>query len=190
MRRSRHGFSLPLLFALLALGAPGIAAAQDMPPILAPLAQPPEASPKPTPAPITPSAEATIPPAVPAAPPVPAKKEHAAAVTHPTTVHHAAKPAAVKTRFAALMKRLAAAHAHSAPQHVALRQPEPSWAQAAVVPEPGFPPPGTVMPPPGYSGYYGPGYSPGPRERLVYGGPPPGVYGGWVGYRGRYPYYP
>jgi hypothetical protein len=183
MRRLRHGFSLPLLFALLAIGAPGIAAAQDMPPILAPLAQPPEVSPKPTPAPIAPSAEATIPPAMPAVPSGPAKKEHAAAVTRPTTAHHAAKPAVVKTRFAALVKRLAANHPHPVPQHVAVRQPEPSWAQAAVVPEPGFPPPGMAGPPPGY-------YGPGPRERLVYGGPPLGVYGGWGGYRGRYPYYP
>ncbi len=72
------------------------------------------------------------------------------------------------------MKRLAAARAHPTVTHrVAVREPEPS-----------FPPGAAVPPPPPY-------YGPGPYQRLVYGGPPPGIYGGWGGgYRGRYPYYP
>jgi hypothetical protein len=44
-------------------------------------------------------------------------------------------------------------------------------------------PPGMPVPPPGY-------YGPGPYQRLVYGGPPPSLYGGWGGYRGRPPFYP
>jgi hypothetical protein len=68
-------------------------------------------------------------------------------------------------------------------QHVALRRSEPrSRVVVGVPPEPTIPL-GTAVPPPGYFG-------PPPRERLVYGGPPPGLYGGWGGYRGRYPYYP
>jgi hypothetical protein len=85
-----------------------------------------------------------------------------------------------------LNKRLVVAHEHAAEHaaihHVALRRSEPRFPTGAVAPEPGMPY-GTVVPPPGY-------YPPGPRERLVYGGPPPGIYGGWGGYRGRSPYYP
>ena len=137
--------------------------AQDMPPILAPLA-PPVAAPAPMPA--SPSAQAIIPPVAVVAPLKPSVKPHVASAAHPATAHHRAK-------FAALMKRLTAARAQAATHRVALRQSEPS-----------LPPPGTIVPPPGY-------YASGPRERLVYGGPPPGVYGGWGGYRGRYPsYYP
>jgi hypothetical protein len=168
MRSSSYGFSYSLLFAFLAITAvPGIAAAQDMPPILAP---PAAAMPDPGP----PSAVAATPPAVAAAPLAPAVKVHtaiaapAAKPSHETkaAVHHDAK-------FAALIKRLAAAHAHPATHHV-----------AAASPNPGLPAPGTVVPPPGYFP------STGPYQRLVYGGPPPRFYGGWGGYRGRYPYYP
>ncbi len=174
MQRSPIGFPLRLLFALLAIGLPGVAAAQDMPPVLAPLATPPAASPSPPPAPV---ATAVIPPArVVVASPVTAKKPRIVAAVHPAPTHH-------RVKIAALNKRLAVAHEHAAIHHVALRRSEPRFPRmAAAVPEPGIPY-GTVVPPPGY-------YAPGPRERLVYGGPPPGIYGGWGGYRGRSPYYP
>jgi hypothetical protein len=87
----------------------------------------------------------------------------------PVALHHNAQ-------FTALVKHLAAAHSHVVTHHIV----------AARVIEPGLPP-GTPVPPPGY---FGPGYGPGPYQRLVYGGPPPGVYGGWGGYRGRWSYYP
>jgi hypothetical protein len=172
MRGSRSGFALALLFAFLAIGATRIAAAQDMPPILAPLATAPATpavAPKPQPA--SPSAEATIPPA-PQAPIVkPIEKPHVAATTRPLVTHNNAK-------FAALVKHLTTTHQHAPASHhvaethrVATRVIEPSL------------PPGMPVPPPGY-------YGPGPYQRLVYGGPPPGLYGGWGGYRGRPPFYP
>jgi hypothetical protein len=171
MQRSPIGFSLRLFFALLAIGLPGIAAAQDMPPVLAPLAPPPAALPSPPPSPV---ATAIIPVAV--APPAPAKKPRVVAAAHPAPAHH-------RIKTAALNKRLAVAHQHVVTHHVALRRAEPRYSTVAeAVPEPSIPF-GTAVPPPGY-------YGPGPRERLVYGGPPPGVYGGWGGYRGRNPYYP
>jgi hypothetical protein len=177
MQGSPKSFSSALLFAVLGVTVvPGMAAAQDMPPILAPLATPavssnqtPPASSSPTQTP--PSAEASIPPALAARPAAPPKQEHVAAADHSTVTHHGAKSPAIKSKFAALTRRLTAAHAREVSHHVALRQFEPSFPQ------------GTVMPPPGY-------YGPDARERLVYGGPPPGLYGGWGGYRGRYPYYP
>jgi hypothetical protein len=169
MRSSSHGFSYSLLFAFLAItAAPGMAAAQDMPPILAP---PAVAKPDPSP----PLAAATVmPPAVVAAPVAPAAKPHTVAVAPPAKAAHEAKATAHHdAKFSALIRRLAAAHAHPARHHVSVASPDP------VVPAPG-----TVVPPPGY-------FPPaGPYQRLVYGGPPPGVYGGWGGYRGRYPYYP
>ena len=161
MQHLRAGFTLGLFFALLAIGIPRIAAAQDMPPILAPLALPPVVSSQPTAT--SPSAVATIVPAPVAAPVTPAKKTHVAAVVRPVTTHRHAKSESAKKRFAA-------AHALAATHRVALKQSAPSF------------PPGSIVPPPGY-------YGPGPRERLVYGGPPPGIYGGWGGYRGRYSYY-
>ena len=91
-------------------------------------------------------------------------KEHVAAAKHPTATHHAAGVTAKK--FAALTRRLTAAHPHPAVAHVSARV-------AAS--------PGVVVPLPDY-------YPPGPYRRLVYGGPPPGPYG-WGGYRGRYPYF-
>jgi len=177
MQRSPIGFPLRLLFALLAIGLPGIAAAQDMPPVLAPLTTPPAASPSPLPAPV---ATAVIPPAqVVVAPPVLAKKPRIVAAAHPAPAHH-------RVKTAALNKRLVVAHEHAtehaAIHRVALRRSEPRFPTVAAAPEPGIPY-GTAVPPPGY-------YAPGPRERLVYGGPPPGIYGGWGGYRGRSPYYP
>ena len=161
MQGSRKGFPLPLLFAALAIIAvPGVALAQDMPPILAPPTVPEVPAKL---APVSPSAEAVIPPAA------PVKQEHIAAVDHPTPAHHAAKSATVKKRLAAVHARRTAHHV--AVNHVAIREPEPSM------------PPGSIVPPPGY-------YGPGPYEHLVYGGPPRGLYGGWGGYRGRYSYYP
>jgi hypothetical protein len=185
MGKSPNSFLIRLLFTLSVIIAgligPGFAIAQDMPPILAPPAQP---SPPATtnPQPITPSAEAAVPPAGPAVvtPSAPARKPTiAASAVRPTNRHaqlarHEAKSAADKKRLLA-----SARHEHSPIRHVALRRPEPAYPQIASVPEPNFPP-GTVVPPPGY-------YDPGYREHLVYGGPPPGPYG-WGGYRGRYPY--
>jgi hypothetical protein len=178
MQGSRKGFASPLLFAFLTVGASGIAAAQDMPPILAPLAAAPAVAPKQ--APITPSAEAVIPPAVLAPAVKPVDTPHVVALAHPPTAHHNAK-------FSALVKHLTTAHSRlethhaAAPHHIA-----ETHRVAARVIEPSLPP-GVPVPPPGY---YEPGYGPGPYQRLVYGGPPPGPYGGWGGYRGRLPYYP
>ena len=150
------------------MGASGVAGAQDMPPILAPVTPAPVVSPSPSP-----SAEAVIPPAPVATPTAPARvappitptrKAHVATVVRRAPSHH-------RAAWAALTKRLATARAHATTRHVALREPEPSF------------PPGTVVPPPSY-------YGPGPYQQLVYGGPPRGIYGGWGRYRGPYPYYP
>jgi hypothetical protein len=174
MQGLRRSFVSALLFALLTMVASRMAAAQDMPPILAPLA--PAAAPSSPP--VSPSAEAAIPPKLterPAvvplkiSPPAVLPPAHAtasvrvAAAPHNASGHHTDK-------FAALMKRLSVAHAHPATHRVVVQQVEPSL------------PRGMPMPPPGY-------YGPSPYEHLVYGGPPPSVYGGW-GYRGRSPYYP
>jgi hypothetical protein len=171
MQGSLAGFSCRLLFAFQAIiVSAGVAVAQDMPPVLAPLTVPAASNP----APVSPSAQAAIPPAAqavipPAAPAVPATKPiHTAANHHAKDAkpHHPAK-------FAALAKRLAA-HSHPVTHHVAA---------AHVAAAPALPP-GAQVPPPGY-------YGPAPYQRLVYGGPPPGMYGGWGGgYRGRHPYYP
>jgi hypothetical protein len=162
MRASRIGLSCRLLFAFFAIiAAPSLAAAQDMPPILAPLAPAAVAS---NPTPPVPSAQAVIPPAVvePGA-----RVDKHAGTDHPANPHHEAKAAARQNaRFTALTKRLAA-HAHPVTHRVAVRGPEPAL------------PPGAVVPPPGY-------YPTGPYERLVYGGPPRGPYGGWGGYWERY----
>jgi hypothetical protein len=168
MYRSPIGFLIKLFFAFLAIiAAPQFAVAQDMPPILAPLAAPMAVAPNPEPT--SPSAEAIIPPAVVKSPAVPTMS-HVAAVDHPKAARHLEKTGAAKNKFAALMKRLAAAH-HGAVHHLANGAPEPNF------------PRGTIVPPPDY-------YASGPYQHLVYGGPPMGVYGGWGGYRGRYPYYP
>lgn len=162
MQESRSGFSCRLLFASLAIIAlTGVAEAQDMPPILAPLA--PEAM-APSPPLASPSAEAVISHPAIVHPAAPATKTHVVHADRPAKAHHAAK-------FAALIKRLAA-RPRPTIHHVALKQPEPPPL-----------PPGTVVPDPSY-------YPPGSYERLVYGVPPRGLYGGWGGYRGRYPYYP
>ena len=174
MQGSRGGFALALLFAFLAIGAPSIAAAQDMPPILAPLATAPAtpaATPKP--APVAPSAEVAIPPA-PAPVAKSVEKPRVAAAVHPPTTHQ-------NSKFTALVKHLTTAHSHTERHHVA-----ETHRVAARITEPSLPP-GMPVPAPGY---YGPGYGPGPYQRLVYGGPPPGLYGGWGGYRGRWSYYP
>jgi len=171
MQLSPIGFSLWLLLALLAIVAvPGIAAAQDMPPILAPLAPPSEAA---TSVPASPSAEAVIPPVAVVPPAAPVSKKQLVVADHLTKSHRDAKSAArQEVKFAALTKRLTAGHAHPATQRVvAVRVPELALQ------------PGMVVPAPGY-------YPPSPYEHLVYGGPPRGLYGAWGGYRGRYPYYP
>jgi hypothetical protein len=168
MYRSPIGFLIKLFFALLAIIAvPQFAAAQDMPPILAPLAAPIGVAPNPEST--SPSAEAIIPPAV-VKPPAAPTMSRVAAVDHPKTMGYPGKSAAAKNKFVALMKRLASAH-HNAVHHLANGAPEPNF------------PRGTIVPPPDY-------YASGPYQHLVYGGPPMGVYGGWGGYRGRYPYYP
>ena len=148
------------------------------PPMPAPAAQAVQAAPPPAAA-VTPSAEAVLPPALPpvaavTTPPKPAAKPsaakpHIAAAKPAPVIHHHAK-------FAALMKRLSnTPHPQPVTHHVAVAGPAPMPAM----------PPGAVMPPP--PGYYGP--RPVPYERLVYGGPPVGgPYGGWGGYRGRFPY--
>ena len=178
MRGSRSGFALALLFAFLAIGVPGIAAAQDMPPILAPPLATAPATPSiaPKPQPIAPSAEAVVPPAALSPIVKPIEKPHVAAVSHPPAAHQSAK-------FSALVKHLTTTHSRAETHHVA-----ETHRVAARVTEPSLPSgPGMPVPPPGY---YGPGYGPGPYQRLVYGGPPPGRYGGWGGYRGRWSYYP
>jgi len=176
MQRSRAGFSYPLLFALSAIiASPEIARAQDMPPIWTPLAPPPAAAAPPpvaaTPASVPPSAAAVVSPAVTVPSALPTVKKQVAAAGRPAKPRHAAKASArQEAKFAALTKRLTAVHAHPATRHVAVRAPEPT------------PPRGMIVPPPGYY------YPPPPYEQLVYGGPPRGLYGGWGGYRGRYPY--
>jgi len=167
------GFPLSLFFAFLAITlVPDGGAAQDMPPILAPpdlpaipaTPAPIAAAPARPPADASPSAQAAIPPAVPPLPASSVAKLQTAA-KHAAPAHHRAASAAEKHRFAALMRRLAARH-RSAVHRVAVR-------------EANLPPlPGAVVPPPGY-------YPPGPYRRLVFGGPPPGPYG-W-GYR-PFPY--
>jgi hypothetical protein len=177
MRGSRGGFALALLFAFLVIGAPDIVAAQDMPPVLAPLAAsptPPTAAPQPTA--VAPSAEAAIPPAAPASIATPAEKPHITAAGHSPIAHHNAK-------FVALVRHLTTAHPHTAAHHIVVKETERSLPPRM---PPGMPP-GMPVPPPGY---YGPGYGPGPYQRLVYAGPPPNLYEGWAGYRGRPPFYP
>jgi len=180
MQASRSGFLWPLFFAYLVItGVSATAAlAQDMPPILAPPAPAQPAAPV-APAPASPSAEVAIPPAVPPAPATPVKPEHTASADHPAVPQHNAKPASIKSKFAALTKRLTTvAHAHRTVTHVAVRESQPQ-----LQPQPVFPP-GAPVPPPGY---FPPGpYQPSPYQQLVYGGPPRPIYGGW----GRYRYYP
>jgi hypothetical protein len=169
MQLSPTGLAFRLLFALLAIvTVPGIAAAQDMPPILAPLASAAE-----TPVPASPSGQAVIPPIAVVPPVAPVSKKQLVAADHLTKSHRDAKSAArQEVKFAALTRRLSTAHAHPAAHRVAVRVPEPALQPGMVVPAPGYYPPG------------------GPYEHLVYGGAPRGLYGGWGGYRGRYPYYP
>src|SRR5260370_39112760 len=88
MRRSRIGLTSALLFTLLATGVPRIASAQDMPPILAPLTPPPLVFVSPRPAPLAPSAEAVIPPAVGMPTPSPAAQPPRPTGHHPAPRHH------------------------------------------------------------------------------------------------------
>jgi hypothetical protein len=167
MRRSQTGFIVSMFFAFLAILVPRLAAAQDMPPILAPLDPPTTPAPAASSA-AAPSAEAVIPPAAVA----PAKRPQVAAVRPPESPSHHVATAAENKKFAALLKRLAQAH-HEAAHRETVRR-------VVVVHEtrPDLPP-GTVVPAPGY-------YPPGPYyQRLVYAGP----YRGWGGFRGPYPYY-
>lgn len=157
------GFAFKLLFASLVVGALGVAAAKGVAPIAASfVGTPPAAEPKLAPV-ITPTAEAAIPPAVAAPQPKAADKPVTIADKSATISAAARHPARHAARFSSLMKRLATARAHTAKTPVAV-------------------PPRTPMPPPGFA-------ETGPYQRLVYGGPPPGPFGGW-GYRDRYFYYP
>jgi hypothetical protein len=169
MQGSRQGFPYRLFFALLAiiLGS-GAAAAQDMPPILAPLALPPTAA---APVPASPSAQAAVPPVTRAPIAIPPATVASSAVKPHATADHSAKPHHIAKATVA-KKHLAAVYSRAASHRVAVSAPAPQL------------PPGMAVPPPGY--YDGPG----PYQRLVYGGPPPGMYGGWGGYRGRSPYAP
>src|SRR5258708_725345 len=107
MQQLRAGFSLGLLFALVAIGSSGIARAQDMPPILAPLApaaavaaSPPSTAPSAQAAiPPAPSGKVTIPPAI--VPPhvTPAAKAPVAAVDRTAAAQYRAKSAAEKKRL-------------------------------------------------------------------------------------------
>lgn len=162
------GFAFKLLFASLVVGALGAAAAKGVAPIAAAfVGPPPAAEPKLTPV-ITPTAEAAIPPAV-ASPkaankPVTIPDKPVTVADKPVTVGAAARrPARHAARFSSLMKRLTTTRTHAVKTPVAA-------------------PPRTPMPPPGFA-------ETGPYQRLVYGGPPPGPFGGW-GYRDRYFYYP
>src|SRR5580704_4987475 len=112
MQFSPVGFSSRLLFALLAIVAVrSIAAAQDMPPILAPLAPSAAA----TSGPASPSGQAVIPPIAVVPPAAPVSKKQLIAADHLTKSHRDAKSAArQEAKFAALTKRLSAAHAHPA----------------------------------------------------------------------------
>jgi hypothetical protein len=165
MEGTRNGFIYGLLIAPFVVLLCGTATAQDMPPILVPLAPAPVVAPNPPPAPVSPTAEAVLPPAPIAAPVKPVEKPQIAAVPHAPAVHHHVRVASVKKRLAAPRHIVHVEH------RVAARAPEPAL------------PPGMPVPPPGY-------YGPGPYRHLVYAGPPPpGFYGGW-GYRGPYPDYP
>jgi hypothetical protein len=163
MEGARTGFICGLLIAVSTIVLCGTAAAQDMPPILAPLAPAPVVAPAPPP--VSPSAEAVLPPAPVAVSVKPTEKPRTAAVPHAPAAHHHAKVASVKKRFTAPH------HVASVDHRVVMRPPGPAL------------PPGMPVPPPGY-------YGPGPYRHLVYAGPPPGYYGGWAGYRGPYPDYP
>ena len=166
MHRSRTSVISSVFFAFSVLGAPQLVSAQDMPPIFVPPAPAPQA----TPAPVSPSAQAVIPPAA-------APKPQIANVVHPSSspaASHRVETAAEKRKFATLLKKLAAAHRetahHETVHRVAARETVPGL------------PPGAMVPPPDY-------YSPGPYQRMVYGGPY-AYGGGWGGYRRPYPYYP
>jgi len=122
-----------------------------------------------TPAQISPSAQAVIPPASTTAQSSLEKRPAIAAIEHPAPPRRHVTTAAEKNRFAALMRKLVSAH-HETAHHETVHR--------VVVREPDLPP-GTVVPPPGY-------YPLGPYyQRLVYAGP----YRGWGGFRGPYPYY-
>lgn len=163
-----------MLFAFLAIAVTRPAAAQDMLPIFGMPNQPAAVvTPAPTAPPqVSPSAQAVIPPASTTARAVPEKRPAVAAIEQAAPPHRHVVTAAEKKKFAALMKKLVPAHRET---------PHRETVHRVVVHEtrPGFPPAGTVVPPPGY-------YPPGPYyQRLVYAGP----YGGWGGFRGSYPYY-
>lgn len=172
MPRSRVGFSLPILIALLAIGVARSAAAQDMPAIFGSPDLPAATVAKPAPAnpaPVPPSAQATIAP-LPTVPAPPARKPQIVAVKRPMVApHRHVAAAAEKRKFAELMRKLAPPPRHETVHRVVVREVRHEL------------PPGTrVAPPPGY-------YGPGPYARLVWGGPR-GPYG-WGGYPRPYPYY-
>ena len=156
-----NGFALKMLFASLVMSAFGIAGAKAVMQVVQPSAPPVAEVPQAAPTP--PVAEAIIPPTVVSKP---AEKPVVAAAVHRTPAHHGAK-------FSALVRHLTTRHTSEKARHVA----------AAKAPVPALPP-GMQAPP----GYYGP--APDPYQRMVYAGPPPGVYGGAWGYGGRYPYFP
>jgi len=173
MRRPRFCFILSIFFALLAIVAARPLAAQDMPPIFGTPEQPAESA-KPAPAmpsQVSASAPAVIPPAATAALAAPVEKPTVAVIGHLAPPRrHVATPAE-KKKFAALTKRLVPTHRETLHHEVARRV-------VAHETRPDLPPPGMVVPPPGY-------YPPGPYSHLVYGGP----YHGWGGFRGPYSYY-
>lgn len=163
MKGTRKSFVFGLLIAVFVFAFGDRVAAQDMPPILAPLVPAPVVAPVPAPIPVPPSAEAVLPPAPVIVPIKPVEKPQIAAVRHAPAVHRHARVTLIKKRSAAPH------HVASVDRRVAARPPAPVLS------------PGMPVPPPGY-------YGPGPYRHLVYAGPPPGFYGGWGGYRGPYPY--
>jgi hypothetical protein len=169
MFRSRAGVILSVFFALLVMGMPRLASAQDMPPIFAPRA--PVPAPQTPQATAAPAAQAVIPPRATASAATPTRPpQQAVAAPHPAAASHRVATAAEKRKFAALLHQLAASHRAAAHHENASR---------VLVHVPGQDLPPGAMPPPSY-------YPPGPYQRLVYGGP----YSGWGGYRRPFPYYP
>lgn len=168
MQRAHSGFIVSMLFAFSEILAPRLVAAQDMPPILAPVDPPAPAAPVASSA-APPSAEAVIPRPV----ATPAKKPQVATAGHAEPSSHHAATAAEGKKFAALLKRLAqphreVAHRETVRRVVVVHETRPDL------------PPGTVVPGPSY---YPPGSD---YQRLVYAGP----YRGWGGgFRGPYSYY-
>jgi hypothetical protein len=146
MEGTRNGFICGVLIAAFIVTLCGTAAAQDMPPILAPLAPAPVVAPAPPSVPVSPSAEAVLPPA--------AEKAQVAAVPHALAAHHHAKVALAK-------KQPLPHHIVSGEHRVAVRPPEPALPTGMPMPPPGYYGPGPYRhlvyagPPPGFYGGWG-----------------------------------